>query len=233
MVIHYIGPGRRNSGDWCFEDGFIEFKDIVDAYMEHFYDTSKCLEVTADCSYSGKWVLACSEFLDQVGVQPCGHSARAANILVKVRASCRSHQIPHSLFYSARGRGNDKNTGALYVKTGKFEIEQNQRVSYIDSTVITCKKGVTFKDSCSLPDDYTWHKKSEEDRVYLVRGKDRGKQAWHYVLVVDDEEMVEMFLAKVKSGNVDVADYGQVLKSGWGQEPPDEVREWIKKKYSP
>ena len=162
-----------------------------------------------------------------------GHSARAANILIKVRASCRSHQIPHSLLYSARGRGNDKNTGALYVKTGKFEIEQNQRVSDIDSTVITCKKGVTFKDSCSLPDDYTWHKKSEEDRVYLVRGKDRGKQAWHYVLVVDDEEMVEMFLAKVKSGNVEVADYGQVLKSGWGQEPPDEVREWIKKKYSP
>ncbi len=232
MILHYIGPGRRNTGDWCFEGGFIEFKDIIEMYMEHFHENSKCLEISSDCSYSGRWILACRDFLDQVGVQPCGHSAIKANILLKVRASCRSCEIAHSLLYSTRGRGNDKNTGLLYVRGNGFEIEQGQHTINIDNTVITCKKDKTVKDQCSLPDDYTWQKKCEGERVFLVRGKDHGRKAWHYILVVDDEETIDSFLDMVKSGNIDVADYGQILKSGWGQDPPDEVKKWIEMKYT-
>ena len=36
VVLHYIGPGKKNTGDWCFADGFITFKDIKEAYMECF-----------------------------------------------------------------------------------------------------------------------------------------------------------------------------------------------------
>ena len=238
MVIHYIGPGRKNTGDWCFEDGFIEFKDIKDAYMQYFFNknpkyASKCLEVTADCSYSGKWVLDCRDFLNKFGVQPCGHSAWEANIFLKVRASCRSHQVPHSLLYSARG--SDIITGMYNIMDlGKYEIGQNQHVINIDSTFISCKKGVAYEDPCSLPDDYNWHKKSEEERVYLVRGfcGDDNKAAWWYVLIVDDEEIIELFLKKV-TGRLNLGDYGQVLGSGLGQDPPDEIREMIMKKYSP
>lgn len=45
-------------------------------------------------------------------------------------------------------------------------------------------------------------KRSRSDlvRVYLVRGKDRGKSAWHYVLV--DKEKTEMFLAKSRTGSL-------------------------------
>ena len=63
----------------------------------------------------------------------------------------------------------------------------------------------------------------------MVRGKDRA--VWHYVLLVDDEGIIEMFLQTVQSGNVDLADFGEVIKSGWGQNPPDDVKEWIQKKY--
>lgn len=231
VVIHYMGPGQKNTGAWCFKDGFIEFTDIIDIYMEHFHAELKCLEVTSDCSYSGKWVVACREFLDEVGVQPCGHSARNQNFLLKVRTSCRSHEVPYSMLYAARGRGNDKNTGALYVRGDGFEVEQGQHIRNIDNTVVTCKKAASYDEPCLLLGDYTWHKKGEGERVYLVRGKDNGKPAWHYVLVVDDEETTEMFLAQIKSGNLDVSDYGQVLKSGWGQNPPNEVKELIDKKY--
>lgn len=102
----------------------------------------------------------------------------------------------------------------------------------IDNTFITCKKDANIEDSCSLPEDYTWHKKSEAERVFLVRGKDRGKPSWHYVQVVDDEETIDLFHKMVKSGHIDVADFGHIIKSGWGQDPPDHVREWIKKKYN-
>ena len=173
------------------------------------------------------------EYLDKCKVQPCGHSARAAKILLTVIASCRSHQIPHTLLYSARGEGNDKNSGLSWSKYNKYEICPDQHTRGYTCSTITCKEGATFEDPCSLPHDYTWHKKSEEKRVRLVSGKvAHGRQAWHYVLLVDDEEMIDMFNANAKNSDIiDVADYGQVLKSGWGQEPPDEVREWIKKKY--
>ena len=65
-----------------------------------------------------------------------------------------------------------------------------------------------------------------------MRGKDKGRPAWHYVLLVDDEETIQKFKDKVKSGTLDVADYGQVLKSGWGKDPPNEVKDWIDKQYS-
>jgi len=29
-----------------------------------------------------------------------------------------------------------------------------------------------------------------------------------------------------------VANYGYVLKSGWGEDPPNEVKDWIDKSYN-
>ncbi len=118
MTINYLGPGKRNTGDWCFEEGFITFTDFIDLYTEHF--RGKTMELYCDCSYSGNWVQYAKDFMDEVGIQPCGHSARDTGILLKVRASCMSHQIGSSFLYSARGRSNDKNTGALYVYHRNF-----------------------------------------------------------------------------------------------------------------
>lgn len=61
------------------------------------------------------------------------------------------------------------------------------------------------------------------DRLYLVRGKDRGKPAWHYVMV--KQSLLGLFLKLTKGGSLDVADFGTVLKSGWGENPPEKVRE--------
>ena len=62
-----------------------------------------------------------------------------------------------------------------------------------------------------------------EERVFLVRGKDKGKAAWHYVLV--DKALLGSFRKYSKGGNIDVAKFGTVLASGWGQDPPDSKRE--------
>ena len=63
------------------------------------YFRGKILSVTCDCSYSGSWVIACAEFLDRNGVQPCAHSAKAKNIL---DASCKDIEVPYSLLHSIR-----------------------------------------------------------------------------------------------------------------------------------
>ena len=72
-------------------------------------------------------------------------------------------------------------------------------------------------------------RRSRSDLIYLVRGKDRGKSAWHYVLV--DKEKREMFLAKSRTGSMDVADYGEILYSGWGEDPPQEIVDKINEEF--
>ena len=237
-ILHYIGPGRRGTGDWCFLDGFIEFRDLMDAYMQHFHAESKCLEIYSDCSYSGKWVIACREFLDEVGVQPCGHSARKTGFLLKVRTSCKSYEIPHTLLYSARGRGNDKNSGLLYVVGEGQQVARGQHVQGVDATRVTCGEQQGAWQSCRLLEDYTWRRKGEGERVFLVRGVDRGRRCWHYLLMreereegEEEEEMIEMFHREVATGNVDLSHYGHTLRCGWGQDPPNQVREWLNQKY--
>ena len=173
------------------------------------------------------------EYLDKCKVLPCGHSARAAKVLLNVGASCRSYQIPHTLVYSARGQGNDKNSGVLWSNYNDYEICPDQHTRGYNCSRITCKEGATFEDSCSLTHDFTWHDKSEEKTIKLVRGKvyhdKQRKDAWHFVSVSD--EMEEMFKKESEKENFDVAKYGQILESGWGRDPPDEVRKWIVKKY--
>ena len=72
--------------------------------------------------------------------------------------------------------------------------------------------------------------KSSNELVYLVRGKDNGKAAWHYVYV--DKNKLPIFLKKVESGSIDVAEYGKVLYSGWGEDPSQDIVDKIKEEYS-
>ena len=165
-------------------------------------------------------------FLDDVGVQPCGHSARKENILLGVQASCKSHQIPHTLLYSARGCGNDEDTGQLYDKHCGYEVVQGQNTSQINNTTITCKKGASFADPCLIASDFTWDKQRENERIRLVTGKNRGRDAWRYVFLHDNDETEQLFEDKL-GGNMTLSDYGCVFKSGWGKDPPEELQQAI------
>ena len=69
------------------------------------------------------------------------------------------------------------------------------------------------------------YKQDPKDRCYLVRGKDRGRPAWHYVMV--SKTLLGLFLKRTKGGRLDVADFGTILKSGWGENPPERTRKEV------
>lgn len=73
-------------------------------------------------------------------------------------------------------------------------------------------------------------RKKRVDCLFLVRGKDKNRAAWHYVLV--DKHKKQMFLAKIKTGSVNVEEYGQILHSGWGQDPPEDIVKKIKEEFN-
>ena len=74
---------------------------------------------------------------------------------------------------------------------------------------------------------YNWHKLSIKERIYLVQGEQSGHLGWQYVLLIDDQDTIDTFRETVMC-HAEVGNYGQVLKSGWGEEPPNEVKKWIK-----
>ena len=200
-------------------------------YLQNEYIKGRVLSIVSDCSYSGCWVKEAMSFLDEHGVGPCGHTAKEKGILVKVIASCQANEIPAELAFSTRCAKNDKNTGTISHTTtlrGK-EIHDGQHTSGLDFTRVLCKSKID--EPCTMTPGSTWHQWSTAERIRTVRGKDRGRPAWHYVLLVDDEETIREFHDKVKAGSLDIADYGQILKCGWGQDPPEETQKWIKEQY--
>ena len=74
VAVCYFGPGKRSTGDWCFEDGFITFRDIAELYIKHF--RGRVLSIHSDCSYAG-----------QDG---------AMTLLMTSRNGCRGTMVHHS-----------------------------------------------------------------------------------------------------------------------------------------
>ncbi len=200
-------------------------------YLQNAYFKGRVLTIVSNCSYSGFWVKEAMKFLDEHGVGPCGHTAKEKGILVKVYASCLANEIPAELAFSTRCAQNDKNTGTVQynITLRGEEIHHGQHTSGLDFTEVQCKSKID--EPCTRAPGSTWQQWSTAQRVKKVRGKDKGRSAWHYVLLVDDEERIREYHDKVKEGSLDIADYGQILKSGWGQDPPKETKKWIEEQY--
>lgn len=120
--------------------------------MNHF--RGKILAIESDCNHAGQWLKQLHAFLDEQGVQPCGHSARDRGILIKLFASCQSNEVPHNLLYSIRANGNDKNNGRPFIRGNGFEVAHAQHIKRIDSTRISCKNK-SINEPCTLKPGYT------------------------------------------------------------------------------
>jgi hypothetical protein len=78
------------------------------------------------------------------------------------------------------------------------------------------------------------------ETLYIIRGKDRNRPAWHCILVSVSKA------AELKSqgsgGTIDYTDFGRMIyyrnnrggteaASGWGRNPPKILRKWLEEHY--
>ena len=110
----------------------------------------------------------CKELLCETDVRPCGHSAIKKGIKLKFCCSCQPDQIGSCLIYSARGTGNDKNTGSSYVQNN-CSIASDQTTCGVDFTEITC--GKTPEEECALVSTFTFQEKKITSRLSIARNK--------------------------------------------------------------
>lgn len=72
-------------------------------------------------------------------------------------------------------------------------------------------------------------KKPLRGEIYLSRGECGGRQTWHYLMV--DKMKLPILLKEATRGEIDLRQYGNIIISGFGEQPPEEVRAFVLKKY--
>lgn len=71
---------------------------------------------------------------------------------------------------------------------------------------------------------------SRPDHIFLIRGRDAsGERAWYYVII--DKGKLDLFKAKIGTPFLRLTDYGQILNSGFGEEPSEEVKRFMEIEY--
>lgn len=72
-------------------------------------------------------------------------------------------------------------------------------------------------------------KKMQADLIYLVKGIDAGRNAWYYVLV--DRLKLQLFLKALNDDIIHLENYGKILYSAYGDEPPADITNKLKDEY--
>lgn len=72
-------------------------------------------------------------------------------------------------------------------------------------------------------------KKMKADLIYLVKGVDDNRNAWYYVLV--ERLKVQLFLKALNDDIIHLENYGVILFSAYGDEPPEEITNKLKAEY--
>ena len=93
------------------------------------------------------------KFLDEQGVEPCGHKAREKGMLIKVLASCKSYEMPTEYHYSVSGAVNE-NTGEMSFWIAK-KLSESQTTVSIDSSHIHCSNK-NIHEQCTLQPGKLW-----------------------------------------------------------------------------
>ena len=216
-VIVYTGNSEKGTGNWCFMDGTITFRDIYDLYMMHY--RGKRLMIVSDCSYSGCWITDCIDVLDSEGIPSCGHHTRNRGILLEVIASCEA----------------DKEAKMLGMPHPRFDqLKACDQIPVLgDFTRIRCRRGAS--ESCEINTDsgYTWRDKLINgpgiyQRLDLVH---KTKYTWCYMLV--KQEKLELYKEAMKKGRVDFAKYCEVLHSDLNDTAADDIRIQLNLQYNP
>ena len=228
----YLGHSEEGTGNWCFKDGTISFREIFDLHRQ--ICPEKILYIMPDCCYSGQWAIDCAKTLDSFGIPPCGHRAREQGVLIKVIASCRPDQKAAEPCYSIEGiEVNEYGTLTYYTRN---KVNETQTFYGTDFTKLTCCRGPD--EPCRSEEalkNWTWEEAIDDglrSRVYTVRSKDRGRQTWHMALLSNkSKEHEKRFLEEVNSGHVDVDKWGYIFESGLGKDPPksvkDKITQWV------
>lgn len=129
---------------------------------------------------------------------------------------------------------NNKSFAERYAsKKSSFTSQNLQQKSDFSSSVEQKSNSVDPKqapaEDSKLNSKIDIKKKMQADLIYLVKGVDAGRNAWYYVLV--DRLKVQPFLKALNDDIIHLENYGKILYSAYGDEPPEDITKALKEEY--
>ena len=197
--------------------------------MFHLYRkhcTNKLIAILSDCSHSGHWVRECAKTLDSLHIPPCGHRARENRALIKVLASCQPHEEAAEPCHSVEAMSM-RDDGALVYYTTQLT---QQTSTWFNSTKLVCCRG---PDSPCLKTTFrhlTWENAVDKSmNIQRIKRREGGRDMWYYIMVDrPGEDYREAFKAQYrKDPTLRLNDWGYILESGDGKDPPKEITEKV------
>ena len=188
----------------------------------------KGLDIATDCSYSGQWVKECAKTLDSLHIPPCGHRARENGAMVTLFASCRHNEQAAEPCYSVEALTVEDDG---LVSIGSLQLTQ-QKSTHFDSTKLVCCRGPDSPCPKTTFQHLTWENAVDKSRTLtLVKRRERDRDMWYYLLLhrAGDAYCEEFQSQYRRNPSLRLSDWGYILESGEGHDPPQEARDKVRR----
>ena len=225
-VVRYLGNSEKGTGNWCFKDGTISFQEIFNIYRRH--PSVKCLDIHTDCSYSGQWVRECAKTLDSLHIPPCGHRARENGVMVRVFASCQHNEEAAEPCYSVEAF-KVEDDGSVTID---FHQLTQQKPTCFDSVKLVCCRAPDSPCPKTTFQHLTWENAVDRSTsLQLVMRRERHRDMWYYLLLhrAGDAYLEEFQSQCRRNPSLRLSDWGYIVESGEGQDPPQEVTDKVRR----
>lgn len=140
-------------------------------------------------------------------------------------------------FFIVDGKFNKNDVNSKYFKSFYVNKILTQLTTYYSVTQNKIKLNESIKLIEDLGFEYTPQHEQHRHKpilngetIYLIKGEDRKRDAWYYVLV--DPNLIEEFNMHLDDKIIHLKQYGVILDSAYGDEPPDNITDKIKKEYN-
>ena len=121
----------------------------------------------------------------------------------------------------------------IYDENSRFIVDSLDRIKECYLSLNDIDNHLKFrKEANNIKKNVFKNKNSNNEykELLLVRRTENGNPAWHYVLIEDDDKYEE-FIKLKKETNIDLADYGKIIQSGWGESSPEYIDNHLKSIY--
>ena len=64
IQIYYTGHSQLNTGNWIFNDGIIDFKQLISVILNNW--GNKYIDILLDCDFSGNWAKELYKYINKI-----------------------------------------------------------------------------------------------------------------------------------------------------------------------
>ena len=170
----------------------------------------------------------CAKTLDSLHIPPCGHRARENGAVVRLYAACQSDQEASEPCYSVEGIAVSSD-GLLTTTPQKIA---KQKPNVIDSSRLVCCRSPDSPCPKTTFQHLTWENAVDKStNLHLVQRREGQRDMWYYLILhrAGDVYREEFQSRYRRDPSLRLSDWGYILESGEGCNPPQEVEEKVRK----